>query len=86
MGGPYQLSQALLRLVVLRGLARMELVLLALQLGRVGLVLEPGEDLRQRQSGGRAVCVVGTHIVFNWRRHQSCCGLQLAVLAPALED
>lgn len=41
----YQFGQPLLRLLVLREQARVELILLALQLGRVGLVLEPGEDL-----------------------------------------
>ena len=50
----YQLGQTLLRLVVLRRHARVELILLLPQLLRVGLVLEPGEDLRACQSHGRA--------------------------------
>jgi hypothetical protein len=41
----YQFHQPRLRLLVLCYPARAELLLLALQLGRVGLVREPGEDL-----------------------------------------
>lgn len=50
-GSDYQLGQPLLRLVVLFGLARVELILLAFLLGGVCLVLQPFEDLDTQLDG-----------------------------------
>jgi hypothetical protein len=89
-----QLGQALLRLVVLRGEAHVELILLAPQLTGVGLVLEPGEDLHGCQP---SAAHLSSAINACWRgfgrahrlqlaRPSELLRLQLAGLARVLED